>query len=103
PSPYFGEGIAAGGGDDQVILTSCTFEQPSITLDDGDDTLALQNNTFGTLVADLGDGDDTAIVKHNTATDLISIDGGAGLDTLFALGNLAPDLFFLAFEVSVRA
>lgn len=100
PAGFYYElyGIDAGSGNDCVVITNSTFPNLVVQLGEGDDTLTLLGNSFDTVSADLGDGDDTAILLFNQATESISVNGGDGVDDLFAWFNFAPILAFDNFE-----
>lgn len=91
--------IFTGGGNDQVTIVNSTLQGLYLELGEGDDDLTLTNNTFITMAADLGDGDDSATLFNNTATESIAVNGGSGIDTLFAWNNLAPMFVFEDFEL----
>lgn len=97
PLPYPNVFIETGGGNDTVTILNSTMSLEAY-LGDGDDKLVLVGNSFIYMAADLGEGDDTAILLFNQADDSISVNGGAGDDTLFAWLNIAPMIVFEEFE-----
>lgn len=89
--------INTGGGNDVVTLSQ-NFSQGNSTVStgDGDDQLTMRDTTSkASLFAMLGNGNDRATVAGLNVTGTLSLDGGAGIDSLdwSLLGQLGQNVW----------